>query len=711
MGKNLKPSGAIAAVLIAGSGLLIGSGMTPPMAVADDNTSDSAPSATESRNADGTPTNSNQSDDSVTNTRGEDPATTQEDFQTQEVIRPDWTVNSIKLEYDPASNGYHAQLSTRGFLPVESMTVMDANNQAPAVQLQLQPLSGEQTADTELGAVHVSGTARYVGSYAGSSIMVEQPYSYTAGKAISATYTGTALAFTPAGDLFEAATTADMSSTDNGPSDPVVVDGVSHSVSWGDLWRQETAGTTTLTRVGRVEGDIPVGGHTQYWRVTITATRTESRVIGLNLIRTNSSGETSTTPIADFAQDKPSYEMTLPADAATDALSLGIVSSSDTAITEMQTSPVQVNDDGSRVLSISAGNNTYIVTVQFQQSPAPVDTASKARLDGIYVNYSGRPVKGELIPGWNPDTTDYTLTIDKDAPGVYVLPVAPTGVTVKAADVRQTGYATEQAWKVTAQNGSQQRTYTVRAVRRHDKPTASEAFSPSAFKDAGGSDAAPDMGTTKLKSHGYMLNGTYHAVENREYVIPHGGSFAYESYVGQTVTVKQVNQAPMRYLYDLSVIAPNGMNKAEHEHFTTYLTPETHKAELQMIQINNEDVPAFNPSQTDYTVPVPNTAHWVISTKFDKGTGMSVSVHKRGDTAEISVSSADGLVRRNYTVHVVQQSEQAVSDTTAIADARDDHEMLAATGSNAFTFQIAAAVSTLLGAVSLLLSRTRKEHD
>ena len=342
----------------------------------------------------------------------------------------------------------------------------------------------------------------------------------------------------------------------------------------------------------------------------------------------------------------------------------------------------------------------------------PKDDNPAARLDGIYVNYTGKPVKGDLIAGWDPDVTDYTLTIDKDAPSVYILPVAPAGVTVKADDVQQTGYATQQAWKVTAQDGAQQRVYTVRVVRAHDKPTAPEAFSPSPFKDIDGKSAAPTSTTTELKSHGYLLDGTYHPVKENSYVIPHGGRFAYASYAGQTVTVRQTDTSPMRYTYDLNVIAPDGETKGEHQYITTYLTPATTNADLQMIRVNNADIPNFSPDKTQYTVPVENIEHWVITTQFDKQTGMNVEVHKDAAYATITVTSADGLNRRVYTVHVVQQTEatSAYAHAAATDTAQPATVALANTGSPTILAAIAAAISAVMGAFGLATATMRRRH-
>lgn len=632
----------------------------------------------------------------------------------EQIDQPVWSVNGLTLDHDSATNSYRGQLPASSTAPSASLQATNAADPSQTVALTLQPSTGQQITDgSTLGILHVDGTAQWLGTTSDATITVTQPYSYDVGTPATASYAGTNLQFTQNGDSYEAAATGELDG-ENAPSMSfVTVNGTAYPITWGAPDRQSTLDTATWTRTGTASGTLDTQGHDQQWTVTVIASRTQTVIAGLNLLRTDASGKTATTSINGFSPDKTDYEITLPADAATDSLALGIAGTSAESVPESTSAPAQVMDDGSRRLSITADGTTYTVTVHFEKPvEQPKDDNPAARLDGIYVNYAGKPVKGDLIAGWDPDVTDYTLTIDKDAPSVYILPVAPAGVTVKADDVQQTGYATQQTWKVTAQDGAQQRVYTVRVVRAHDKPTAPEAFSPSPFKDIDGKSAAPTSTTTELKSHGYLLDGTYHPVKENSYVIPHGGRFAYASYAGQTVTVRQTDTSPMRYTYDLNVIAPDGETKGEHQYITTYLTPATTIANLQMIRVNNADIPNFSPDKTQYTVPVENIEHWVITTQFDKQTGMNVEVHKDAADAIITVTSADGLNRRVYTVHVFQQTEATSAYAHAVATdtAQPATVALANTGSPTILTAIAAAISAVMGAFGLATATMRRRH-
>lgn len=699
---NQKPfvAGAAAAMVIAGAGL------TVPLASATETIPTTAVQTT--------PVN-NQPDPAPLTVKSAIPRpANKETTDIEQIDQPVWSINGLTLDHDPATNSYRGQLPASSTAPAASLQATNDTDPSQTTALTLQPATGQQiTGGSTLGILHVDGTAQWLGTTSDATITVTQPYSYDVGTPATASYAGTNLQFTQNGDSYEAAATGELDGANAPSTSFVTVNGTAYPITWGAPDRQSTLDTTTWTRTGTASGTLDTQGHDQQWTVTVIASRTQTVIAGLNLLRTDASGKTATTSINGFSPDKTDYEITLPADAATDSLALGIAGTSAESVPESTSAPAQVMDDGSRRLSITADGTTYTVTVRFEKPVEhPKDDNPAARLDGIYVNYTGKPVKGDLIAGWDPDVTDYTLTIDKDAPSVYILPVAPAGVTVKADDVQQTGYATQQAWKVTAQDGAQQRVYTVRVVRAHDNPTAPEAFSPSPFKDIDGKSAAPDSTTTELKSHGYLLDGTYHPVKENSYVIPHGGRFAYASYAGQTVTVRQTDTSPMRYTYDLNVIAPDGETRGGHQYITTYLTPATTKAALQMIRVNNVDIPNFSPDKTQYTVPVENIEHWVITTQFDKQTGMNVEVHKGAADAIITVTSADGLNRRVYTVHVVQQTEE----TSAYANAADTDTAqpatvaLANTGSPTILASIAAAISAVMGTFGLAAATMRRRH-
>lgn len=699
---NRKPfvAGAAAAMVITGTGLAV------PLASATETIPTTAVQTT--------PVN-NQSDPAPSTVKSAIPGPTdKETTDIEQIDQPVWSVNGLTLDHDPATNSYRGQLPASSTAPSASLQATNAADPSQTAALTLQPATGQQITDgSTLGILHVDGTAQWLGTTSDATITVTQPYSYDVGTPATASYAGTNLQFTQNGDSYEAAATGELDGANAPATSFVTVNGTAYPITWGAPDRQSTLDTATWTRTGTASGTLDTQGRDQQWTATVIASRTQTVIAGLNLLRTDAAGKTATTSINGFSPDKTDYEITLPADAATDSLALGIAGTSDESVPESTSAPAQVMDDGSRRLSITADGTTYTVTVRFEKPvEQPKDDNPAARLDGIYVNYTGKPVKGDLIAGWDPDITDYTLTIDKDAPSVYILPVAPAGVTVKADDVQQTGYATQQAWKVTAQDGAQQRVYTVRVVRAHDKPTAPEAFSPSPFKDIDGKSAAPTSTTTELKSHGYLLDGTYHPVKENSYVIPHGGRFAYASYAGQTVTVRQTDTSPMRYTYDLNVIAPDGETKGEHQYITTYLTPATTNADLQMIRVNNADIPNFSPDKTQYTVPVENIEHWVITTQFDKQTGMNVEVHKDAADAIITVTSADGLNRRVYTVHVVQQTGEtsAYANAAATDTAQPATVALANTGSPTILAAIAAAISAVMGAFGLAAATMRRRH-
>lgn len=611
-----------------------------------------------------------------------------------------WAVNGFALTYDETRNLYSGSSSAPlDQSPAESLYATSVGN---TVQLALQPSVDEQIADSALGQVSVSGTAQWQGTDSDErTLSFSQPYSYVIGMPTSMTVGGQPLQPILQDGVFQAAATLDLDTRDNPSADMVEVNGAEFPISWQEAVTTDTVGTTAVTRTGTATGTLDVQGHLQKWEATLVASRTQGKVDSLSLIRSAADGTTSTVAVEGFTPTRTQYAITLPADAADDALSLGYSATDAATVTEEPGVPVQVQADGTTVLSITLNGTTYHVSVRFE-TPIPVPQQNNARLEGIYVNYDGTAVKGNLIAGWDPNILDYTLTIGENDPGVYVLPVAPQGVTVKASDVKQAGYSTEQAWQVTAEVDGQQRTYTVSVVRQHSTPTATEAFAPKTAHDVDGETPSTSATNTQLKSHGYVLDGTYHPVAQNTFTIPQGGHFAYASYAGQTVTVKQSTKSPMEYQYDLGVIAPDGKTIGKHTYLTVYLTALTHTATLQMISVNNVEVNGFAPDRTEYTVPVADTDHWVVTPKFDKTTGMEVHTHKDGSTATITVTSADGLVRKTYTVHAVPR----VSPTETAEGTQPIHYPLADTGSPIGTVVASAAISLVFGA--LLLSSRRR---
>ena len=293
------------------------------------------------------------------------------------------------------------------------------------------------------------------------------------------------------------------------------------------------------------------------------------------------------------------------------------------------------------------------VTVPFQPAPKVVGN-DKAALKGFTVN-------GKALEGYSKDVVDYTIHAGADE-RVLVVPVPEAGQDVRAGDSRQTAYATTQWWTVSKDGES--RTYSVTLVRDHATPTADEAFKPSDPTGLVSKDPNPSEDNTALKSVGYTLKGVYHPADGDSVTVPEGGVFAYESYDGQTVDVTSARKGGMTWAYSIGVLASDGRTYAVRDVTVTYLTAATHKAELTGIKADGRLVSGFDPKRLEYTVKVGNADRYVITPVFDKTTGMSVTVHKDGRTVTLTVTSADGLVKAVYTVHVEEDAALAALSST-----------------------------------------------
>lgn len=569
-------------------------------------------------------------------------------------------------------------------------------------------------ADEGLGVVRATGTAHYQGSTPNGNRTAtwSQDYSYTIGHRVEATGPdGRDIGFTAGIGYLSATVTASLDRSNRPKDAAVAIDGKTVQVTWSNQVHTTTTDTTTTyTRQGRVEGDVKVAGtdRTQHWIVYVTASRTEGHIAGLSLIQRKPDGTTGRHEIEGFDPSKTDYTITLPADAVADQYTLGHTSAAGDQAEVSEGDPIApaLGENASRILKTTLNGTTYTVTVRFE-SVKPTPANPNARLNGLYVNLTGNASKGALIEGWNPDVLDYTIRIGANDPGAYILPEAPDGVTVKAGDVRRAGYATTQYWTTRSSDG-QTRTYSVTVVRDHEQPTAEEAFKPGTAQDTDGSTPAAARDDTNLVSHGYLLNGRYHAVKASDYTIPEGGTFAYASKQGQTVQVSESKVGGMTWKYTLNVLAPDGVTLANPAPtFTvTYLTKATHEAAITGIVVDGRRIRGFDPSKTKYETQVDNIDHWTVTADFDKTTGMGVTIHKDRDRATITAASADGLSRTTYTLKV---SEKPLSASRSGTDGATV-EGLASTGVDTTSMISVVAVLIAAGIACLAAGLTRRRH-
>lgn len=624
-----------------------------------------------------------------------------------------WTSGKTAFAWHADDDSYTAvDQTTLDKAPASTRTATSNDPKLKDTTLKLDAKNGNMVAtDVTLGVVHLQGTAVYTGETANGNrpISLQQAYSYDAGTKTDVKVDGSTLEWTTDGELGLTAHATTTLGKDGKPTlDAIKVAGHDVKIEWADKTKSTaTDTTTTYTLTGRASGELKVAGVTQKWSVDLTASRTEGKVAALTVIGRDAAGKTTSIDVDGFDPAKGDYTITLPADRATQAYTLGYRSAAgdDQPATQGDPIPTTLGRDGARILKTTLNGVTYTVTVTFEKAkPVPDNTA--ARLTGIYVNLDGKTEKGSLIDGWDPDVLTYTITRPKDSKGVYILPEAPKGVSVKAGDVKYTDWSSEQSWLVTAANG-EHRTYTVRVVREHE-PTAAEKFTPNPPKALDGTTPAPDAATTALKAIGYTdANGSFKPVKDASYTIPEGGAFAYETYAGQTVSVSEEKLSGMTWRYTLNTLAADGVSFAAHTVTVTYLTEATHKAQLDMILVDNKPIDGFDPAKTTYTVKVDNPEHWVASARFDKTSGMAVSVHKDGAKAVLTATSADGLASRAYTVNVVQRPSAKGAkgtDGTTLDEGR-----LASTGVNAVN-PILAVIGLLTAGVTMLGASLRRNR-
>lgn len=465
-------------------------------------------------------------------------------------------------------------------------------------------------------------------------------------------------------------------------------DGTKLERTLGEVAKTITDGKTTWVRAITYTGITSAGAHVA---VTVNASHTYDSTSELKVTATDAQSATPRDVLnvkGDVADLKDSYTSdTQDHDRIGDAYKASLTGSADAVSKDPGVSVTYgIGANGARVFHIkyrtlalkgtvlAATDKTVDVTVPFA---APKREASNpdAKLDGF-------DIKGDatLDPAFDPDVLDYTIHLKADQ-HVSVAPRTRAGTKAVAGDVSQTAFTTVQSWTVTADSG-QSRVYTVTAVRDHTEQTADEKFTPRDPVGTVSKDPNPSETNTKLRSWGYTLDGKYTAVDSDTFQIPEGGTLAYESYEGQAVNATGVRSHGMTWDYDVSVLAADHETYGSTTLHVTYITAETNVAYLTGIKVDGKAIDGFDPSKTEYSVQVADPTQYVVTPQFDKMTGMSVSTHKTDSEAVVTATSADGLEKAVYTVHVSKAP------------------LLASTGVRA---GIAAAVVVVLAAIAAAL--------
>ena len=337
----------------------------------------------------------------------------------------------------------------------------------------------------------------------------------------------------------------------------------------------------------------------------------------------------------------------LPASDAKDSFSLSAEHGLDAEVSR----PKLGVDGTSRLITVTVNGVDYTVRVNFKTSDLQPD--SPARLDGIYVNLTGKAEKGTLIDNWNPNRLDYVVALKDANTSAYLLPEAPKGVTVKAGNVTQSAQSNRQEWTVTDTATGATRTYSVTVTR--PVKTAVTEFQPKEPVEQSPVKTPDSQTDTSLASVGYVgKDGKYVPVTSDKFEIPEGGVFSYETKVGQSAVASSSHKG-MTYTYTVSVLSPDGATFTQHDYTVTYITAITHKAELTGIAVDGKLINGFTPDKTSYEVSVDNPDKWTVVGQYDKDSGMSITINKNGADATLTVTSGDGLASKDYKIHATKK--------------------------------------------------------
>lgn len=541
-------------------------------------------------------------------------------------------------------------------------------NKDDNTQFKVEPKFTEQhiTSGDKLGTAIVTGTAVYHAD-ANPSLGLPQfdvtvPFEYSIGEEITldnGTDKGTPFSKYEDGSYHAGYSATGLSDKDNSPSYHEVT--LSNKDKATVQWE-----STPKTMVGADnKNNIIVLSGTATGVVTVKDEHgnklEQSYTVGTRDIRAEDKSFTKMTLTQTSADGKSkSYEIKkedfdenhqktveLPASDAKDSFSLSAEHGLDAEVSR----PKLGVDGTSRLITVTVNGVDYTVRVNFKTSDLQPD--SPARLDGIYVNLTGKAEKGTLIDNWNPNRLDYVVALKDANTSAYLLPEAPKGVTVKAGNVTQSAQSNRQEWTVTDTATGATRTYSVTVTR--PVKTAVTEFQPKEPVEQSPVKTPDSQTDTSLASVGYVgKDGKYVPVTSDKFEIPEGGVFSYETKVGQSAVASSSHKG-MTYTYTVSVLSPDGATFTQHDYTVTYITAITHKAELTGIAVDGKLINGFTPDKTSYEVAVDNPDKWTVIGQYDKDTGMSITINKNGADATLTVTSGDGLASKDYKIHATKK--------------------------------------------------------
>ena len=541
-------------------------------------------------------------------------------------------------------------------------------NKDDNTQFKVEPKFTEQhiTSGDKLGTAIVTGTAVYHAD-ANPSLGLPQfdvtvPFEYSIGEEITldnGTDKGTPFSKSEDGSYHAGYSATGLSDKDNSPSyhEVTLSNKDKATVQWESAPKTMVGAdnkNNIIVLSGTATGVVTVKDEhgnklEQSYTVGTRDIRAEDKSFTkMTLTQTSADGKSKSYEIKkeDFDENHQKT-VELPASDAKDSFSLSAEHGLDAEVSR----PKLGVDGTSRLITVTVNGVDYTVRVNFKTSDLQPD--SPARLDGIYVNLTGKAEKGTLIDNWNPNRLDYVVALKDANTSAYLLPEAPKGVTVKAGNVTQSAQSNRQEWTVTDTATGATRTYSVTVTR--PVKTAVTEFQPKEPVEQSPVKTPDSQTDTSLASVGYVgKDGKYVPVTSDKFEIPEGGVFSYETKVGQSAVASSSHKG-MTYTYTVSVLSPDGATFTQHDYTVTYITAITHKAELTGIAVDGKLINGFAPDKTSYEVAVDNPDRWTVVGQYDKDTGMSITINKNGADATLTVTSGDGLASKDYKIHVTKK--------------------------------------------------------
>ena len=420
--------------------------------------------------------------------------------------------------------------------------------------------------------------------------------------------------------------------------------------------------TSTLTGDGTKSVSL---GNNSY-DLTVLAQSGDAQLFTVNVYRLNNDATLSALGLTDvnigtFDPETTTYTATVP------------YTTESTTVSATATDSTNATVSGTGETNLSVGENTITVEVtpencKSEYESVPGNTCTKktytvtvTREDASEdATLSDLKVDGVSVPGFDPDTTEYTLSdVENDKTSVIIAYETNNQYATATGDGEQNLSVGDNALKVTvtAQDGTTTKEYTINIHRKSDDATLS---SMTVTSDPAGT-LSPAFDPTKTEY-------TFSVDADEDEVTISAETTDGNATVTGTGTYNPRTDGPV----EIVVTSESGTTKT---YTITFDVAESSNADLSDLGVTGYTIdPTFDKDTTEYNVTVPSDVDKATITAEladDRGsvTGFGEKDLDYGENSfDVVVTAEDGTTTKTYTVNITRTKKDIATLTTLLVD-------------------------------------------